>query len=73
MPCISMFYGIMVYMYNSGKEHKIKSSVNVKLSHFFCNSASLSIVPLFSILYYCFGNRIFDGFLKSLIDFLKRK
>lgn len=21
MPCISMFYGIMVYMYNSGKEH----------------------------------------------------
>ena len=47
MPCISMFYGIMVYMYNSGKELKIKSSVNVKLSHFFCNSASLSIVPPF--------------------------
>lgn len=21
MPCISMFYGIMIYMYNSGKEH----------------------------------------------------
>ena len=21
MPCISMFYGIIVYMYNSGKEH----------------------------------------------------
>ena len=21
MPCISMFYGLMIYMYNSGKEH----------------------------------------------------
>lgn len=21
MPCISMFYGIMIYMYNNGKEH----------------------------------------------------